>query len=102
VGPQEVHELDIHERPPSTLRNIDSGTLGGVGAGDPGSPTIDAKKRRRWGPREVPELKIQEGPPSTLRNVDSGPPKGAGAEVPGTPTINAKKRRRRTPERCRI
>jgi hypothetical protein len=42
-------ELEIEERPPSTLRNIDGGPLG------------------------MPELEIQERPPPMLRNVDGGP-----------------------------
>jgi hypothetical protein len=42
-------ELEIRERPPSTLRNVNIAPLGGVGAGDPGVPTINAKKRR-WRP----------------------------------------------------
>jgi hypothetical protein len=45
-SPQEVPELKIWERPPSTLRNIDSGPPGGVGAEDLGASTINAKKRR--------------------------------------------------------
>jgi hypothetical protein len=75
--PQEVPVLEVRERPPSILRNIDDGTLGGAGAGGPGAATINAKKHRRR------------------------PPAGAGAGGPGAPTINAKKRQRRTPGRCR-
>jgi hypothetical protein len=37
--------------------------LGGVGAGDLGAPTINAKKRRRRGPWEV-LTEIRERPPS--------------------------------------
>jgi hypothetical protein len=77
LGPWEVPELPIRERPPSTLRNIDGG------------------------PREVPELKIRERPPSTLRNVDGAPLGGVGAEDTGASTINAKKRQRRATERYR-
>jgi hypothetical protein len=33
VGPDEVLELVIRERPPSTLRNVDGGPSGNVGAG---------------------------------------------------------------------
>jgi hypothetical protein len=47
VSPQEVQELKVSERPPSTLRNIDGGAPGGAGAGGPGAPTINAKKYRR-------------------------------------------------------
>jgi hypothetical protein len=72
TGPREVPELVIRERQPSTLRNFDGGPPGGAGAGDPGAPTTNAKKRRR-------ELEIQERPSSTLRNVYDGPPGGAGA-----------------------
>jgi hypothetical protein len=36
ASPREVPELEIRERPPSTLRNIDGRPLGGAGAGDPG------------------------------------------------------------------
>jgi hypothetical protein len=42
-----VPELKIRERPLSTLRNVDDRPPGGVGAGDPGAPTINAKKHRR-------------------------------------------------------
>jgi hypothetical protein len=38
-----VSELKIQEQPPSTLRNIDGGSRGGVEAGDPGVPTINVK-----------------------------------------------------------
>jgi hypothetical protein len=41
------------------------GPLGGAGAGDPETSTINTKKLRRQAPWEVPELVIQEGPPST-------------------------------------
>jgi hypothetical protein len=60
--------------------------------GDPGEPTINAKKRRWQAPWEV-LTEIRERPPSTLRIIDSGPLRD-GAEDPGMPTINAKKRRR--------
>jgi hypothetical protein len=52
------------------IRNVDDRPPGGAGAGDPGGPTIDAKKRRR----------------QALRGVRVGDP--------GAPTINAKKRQR--------
>jgi hypothetical protein len=42
--------LEIRERPPSTLINVDDGP-----------------------PWDVPELEIQERLPSMLRNVDNGP-----------------------------
>jgi hypothetical protein len=35
VCPREVPELEIQERPPPTLRNVDGGPPGGVGAVDP-------------------------------------------------------------------
>jgi hypothetical protein len=73
-APWEVPELEIRERPPSTLRNVNGGPLGGVGARDPGAATINAKKHQQQGPWEVPELKIREHPPSMLRNIDGGPP----------------------------
>jgi hypothetical protein len=108
-----VPELKVREQPPSTLRNIDGGPSGGVRAGGPGAPTINAKKRRQrapgrcWSwrtrsahhqchetstaaPREVPELVVRERPPSTLRNIDGGPPGGARAGGLRAPTINAK------------
>jgi hypothetical protein len=50
AGPREVPELKIRECPPSTLRNIDGGPPRGVGAEDPGAPTINAKKRRQRAP----------------------------------------------------
>jgi hypothetical protein len=71
-----VPELEVRERPPSTLRNIDSG------------------------PRKESELEVREHPPSTLRNVDGGPPGGARAGALGAPIINDKKHRQRAPERC--
>jgi hypothetical protein len=40
-----VPELEIQGRPPSTIRNIDGGPPGGARAGDPGTSTINAKKR---------------------------------------------------------
>jgi hypothetical protein len=33
ADPREVPELEIRERPPSTLRNVDDGPPGGAGAG---------------------------------------------------------------------
>jgi hypothetical protein len=62
-----VSELKIQEHLPSTLRNIDDGPPGGVGAGDLGASTINVK------------------------NVDARPPGGARDEDLGAPTINAKK-----------
>jgi hypothetical protein len=78
------------------LGNVNDDPLGGGGAGDPGAPTINAKKHRWWAPWEVPQLEIRERRPLTLRNVDGGPLVGAD-EDPGGSTINAKKRRRRPP-----
>jgi hypothetical protein len=89
VGPREVPELKIRERPPSTLRNIEGEPPGGAGAEDPGASTINAMKHlRRVSGR--PDLKIRERPPSMVRNIDDGPPGGARAEDLGAPTINAK------------
>jgi hypothetical protein len=45
AGPQEVAELEVRERLQSMLRNVDGRPLGGDGAGGPGAPTINAKKR---------------------------------------------------------
>jgi hypothetical protein len=69
-----VSELEIRERPPSTLENIDDGPLGGAGAGDPREATINTRKHRQRAPWGVPELEIQERPPSMLENIDDGPP----------------------------
>jgi hypothetical protein len=44
-GPREVPELEVRERPPSTLRNIDGGPPCGARVGGPGVPTINAKER---------------------------------------------------------
>jgi hypothetical protein len=66
-------DSEIRERPKSMLRNIDA-PLGGAGAVDPETSTINAKKCQRWAP---------------LR--------GAGAVDPGAFIINVKKRRRRAP-----
>jgi hypothetical protein len=38
--------------------------LGDAGVGDPGAPTLNAKKHRWWTPWEV-LMKIREQPPST-------------------------------------
>jgi hypothetical protein len=63
--------MEIRERTPSTLRNYDGGPIGG-GDGDPGAPTINAKKCRWRTPWEaVPE--VQEHPPSTLEMSMPGP-----------------------------
>jgi hypothetical protein len=50
VGPRDVPKLNIRERPPSALGNIDGRPLGGVGAEDPGVPTITANKHRWLAP----------------------------------------------------
>jgi hypothetical protein len=50
TGPREVPELKIQEHPPSTLENIDGGPPRSARAGDPGAPTINAKKYRQWPP----------------------------------------------------
>jgi hypothetical protein len=50
MGPQEVPELKVQERLPSTLRNVDGGPPGGDDAEDLGAPTIKDKKHRRWPP----------------------------------------------------
>jgi hypothetical protein len=93
-------KLKIRERPPSMLRNVDGGPLGGAGAEDPGASTINAKKHRWLAPWEVPELKIRERTLSTLKNVDDEPPEGVRDEDSGASTINAKKHQRWTPVRC--
>jgi hypothetical protein len=63
-APWEVPALEIWERPPSTVRNVDGGA-----------------------PWEVPELYIQKHTPSTLRNIDDRPLEGAGGD-PEASTIN--------------
>jgi hypothetical protein len=73
--PLVVLELEIRDHPPSTLRNVNGGPLGGAGAIDPGAPTINTKKHWQQDPWVVSELEIQESPPSTLRNVECGPPR---------------------------
>jgi hypothetical protein len=35
-----VPELEVRERPPSMLRNVDGGPLRGAGAGDPGAQCL--------------------------------------------------------------
>jgi hypothetical protein len=67
TGPRAVPELEIRERPPSTLKNIDARPLGGgAGARGPRAATINAKKHRRRAPWEVvPELEVQD-PQSVL------------------------------------
>jgi hypothetical protein len=46
----EVPELEILERPVSTLINVNGGPLGGAGARDPGAPSINARKHRQRTP----------------------------------------------------
>jgi hypothetical protein len=100
------------------------GPLGGDGARDPRTPTINAKKRERHALWEVAELEIWKSPPSMLGNVNGGGPwqvltetreglpstlktstvgplGGARAGDPGEPIINAKKHRWWPPGRCR-
>jgi hypothetical protein len=72
-----VSEPKIRERPPLTLRNIDGGPLGGVGADDTGASTIK------------------------IKNIDGRPPGGAGADDLGAPTINVKNVNGGPPGRCR-
>jgi hypothetical protein len=91
---------EIWEHPPSTLGNIDDGPLRRVRAADPGAPTINAKKRRRWAPWDVSELDIRECPPSMLRNINGGPLVGADGD-PRVPTINVKNVDHGPPRRCR-
>jgi hypothetical protein len=61
-APEEVPELYIRERPPSTLTNVDGGPLGRVR--DLGAPTINVTNvdggTRRWAPWEVQEVEIWE------------------------------------------
>jgi hypothetical protein len=45
-----VTKLKIRKRPPSMIRNINGGPSRGARAGDPGAPTINAKKRQRRAP----------------------------------------------------
>jgi hypothetical protein len=71
-----------------------AGPLGG-GAGDPGAPSIKAKKHQRWAPWEVVP-NIRERPTSMLKDVDSGL-LGGGAKDTRAPTINAKKCQRWAP-----
>jgi hypothetical protein len=52
ADPREVPELEARERPPSTLRNVDGGPLGGAGVGG-----------------------------SKVGDVDGGPPGGAGGRA---------------------
>jgi hypothetical protein len=67
MAPREVPELEIQERPPSMLRNVNDGPPGGAGVDDPGAPTIN------------------------VRNIDGRHLGGVGAKDLGAPTINAKK-----------
>jgi hypothetical protein len=48
------------------------GPLGGAGVGDPGTPTINAKKRRRRATGRM-LTEIQERPPSTRQTSMAGP-----------------------------
>jgi hypothetical protein len=64
-------ELEIRERPPSTLRNIDGGPPGRCWRRSR-SAHHQHKNRRWWAPWWV-LTEIQERPPSTLKIVDGGP-----------------------------
>jgi hypothetical protein len=46
AGPGEVLDLEIREHSPPTLSNVNDRPMGGARAGDPGAPTINAKKCR--------------------------------------------------------
>jgi hypothetical protein len=51
TAPWVVLELEMQERPPLTLENINGRPLrGGVGAGGPGAPTINAVEMSTVGP----------------------------------------------------
>jgi hypothetical protein len=40
ADPQDVLELEVQERPPSTLRNVNDGPPGGARANDPGAQRL--------------------------------------------------------------
>jgi hypothetical protein len=40
MSPREVPELDVQERPPLTLRNVDDGPPVAAGAGGPGAQRL--------------------------------------------------------------
>jgi hypothetical protein len=64
--------MEIWERPPSMLKNVDGEHLGG-GVGGPRAPTINAKNIDGGPPWEA-VMEMRERPPSMLRNVNCGPP----------------------------
>jgi hypothetical protein len=74
--PWEVPELEILERPPSTLGNIDGRPPWWVLTEIWERPPSTLKNVDGGPPSGVLELEIQERPPSILRNVDDGPPGG--------------------------
>jgi hypothetical protein len=68
VGPREVLEIEVRERPPSTLTNDDSGPPGGVGARGSEFGDIDG------GPPGV--LAASPTAATTeVEDVDGGPPR---------------------------
>jgi hypothetical protein len=73
--PWEVPQLEIRERPPSMLENVDGRTPRRCWSWRSGSAHHQRYKCRWRAPWEVaPELEIWEHPPSTLENIDGGPP----------------------------
>jgi hypothetical protein len=42
AGPREVPKLEVRERPPSTLINVDDGPPGGAGARDSGAQRLQS------------------------------------------------------------
>jgi hypothetical protein len=72
VSPHEVPELEVGERPPSMLRNVDGGPPGGAGARGQGAPTINAKKHQRWAPGRC-WRQVRQRPPPKLKTLMVGP-----------------------------
>jgi hypothetical protein len=68
--------LEVRERSPSTLENVDGGPPGRrCRSWRSESATINAVKTSMAGPLEaMPELEIRERQPSTLENIDDNPP----------------------------
>jgi hypothetical protein len=92
----EVPELEIQERPASTLKMSTTDPLRDAEAGDPRAPTINAKKRRWRDPWRV-LMEIRQHPPSTLKNVDGGPPRRCRSCISEIAHHQRKKCRQRAP-----
>jgi hypothetical protein len=80
AGPREVPELEVQERRPSTLRNVDGRPPGGAGVGGPGEPIMNPKKDRWWPPWGCCRY-FRQRPPPKLKTSMAAPLMAAGLSV---------------------